>query len=186
MSPPEASGFFPPFPTVPCRPSATKSNPCVAIPTQMRYTMAMKTILTPVDFSPATAHVIDAAIDLATAVDGKVVLLHANQPPTVTADYGLAMENVQEIISVSEKASSRQLEHLLRQLSDRGVDASTASISGPAVASIVARAKETDASYIVMGSHGHTALYDLLVGSTTHGVLKKAPCPVVIVPPGES
>jgi len=35
----------------------------------------------------------------------------------------------------------------------------------------------------VMGSHGHTALYDLLLGSTTHGVLFRAPCPVVIVPP---
>jgi nucleotide-binding universal stress UspA family protein len=33
-----------------------------------------------------------------------------------------------------------------------------------------------------MGSHGHTALYDLLVGSTTHQVLRKAKCPVVIVP----
>ncbi len=143
----------------------------------------MKTILTPVDFSPATAHVIDAAIDLASAVDGKVVLLHANQPPTVTADYGLAVENVQEIISVTEKASARQLEHLLRQLSDRGVDASSATASGPAVSSIVNKAKELEAAYIVMGSHGHTALYDLLVGSTTHGVLKKAPCPVLIIPP---
>jgi nucleotide-binding universal stress UspA family protein len=35
----------------------------------------------------------------------------------------------------------------------------------------------------VMGSHGHTAFYDLLVGSTTHAVLKRAKCPVVIVPP---
>jgi nucleotide-binding universal stress UspA family protein len=34
----------------------------------------------------------------------------------------------------------------------------------------------------VMGSHGHTALYDLLVGSTTHGVLMRAICPVVIIP----
>jgi nucleotide-binding universal stress UspA family protein len=34
-----------------------------------------------------------------------------------------------------------------------------------------------------MGSHGHNAFYDLLVGTTTHGVLRKATCPVVIVPP---
>jgi len=30
-----------------------------------------------------------------------------------------------------------------------------------------------------MGTHGHGAIYDLLVGSTTHGVLEKAPCPVL-------
>ena len=143
----------------------------------------MKTILTPVDFSSATAQVIDAAVDLARAVEGKVILLHSNQPPTVTADYGLAMENVQEIISATEKASARQLEHLLRDLSNRGVDASSASATGPAVSAIVDKANEVNAAYIVMGSHGHTALYDLLVGSTTHGVLKKSTCPVLIVPP---
>jgi nucleotide-binding universal stress UspA family protein len=33
-----------------------------------------------------------------------------------------------------------------------------------------------------MGSHGHTALYDLIAGSTTTRVLKGAPCPVVVVP----
>lgn len=142
----------------------------------------MKTILTPVDFSPATTDVIDAAVELASAFDGKVLLLHATQPPVVTADYGLAMEHVQEIVAVSEKAANQQLEHLLRQLSDRGVDASTVSVTGPAVSGIVEQAEKHAASYIVMGSHGHTALYDLLVGSTTHGVLKKAPCPVVIVP----
>lgn len=143
----------------------------------------MKTILTPVDFSTATARVIDAAVDLAHAVEGEVVLLHAVQPPTVTSDYGLAMENVQEIISVSEKASARQLEHLLRQLSDRGVKSRTEQTTGPAVSAIVSAAEAFKAAYVVMGSHGHTALYDLLVGSTTHGVLKKSPCPVVIVPP---
>jgi len=34
----------------------------------------------------------------------------------------------------------------------------------------------------VLGSHGHTAFYDLLVGSTTHGILLRAKCPVLIVP----
>lgn len=143
----------------------------------------MKTILTPVDFSPATTYVLDAAVELAVAHNAKVVLLHVTQPPAVTADYGLAMENVQEIIDVSEKASRQQLEHLLEKLTQRKVEATSVSATGPAVASIVQQAAQLEAAYIVMGSHGHTALYDLLVGSTTHGVLKKAPCPVVIVPP---
>jgi nucleotide-binding universal stress UspA family protein len=50
------------------------------------------------------------------------------------------------------------------------------------VRSILDHAKQVSADYLVMGSHGHTALYDLLVGSTTHGVLLRAPCPVVITP----
>jgi nucleotide-binding universal stress UspA family protein len=142
----------------------------------------MKKILAPIDFSPATAHVLEAATSLATDLDAEIILFHSVQPPAVTSDYGLAMENVQEIVSLTQKAAQRQLEHSLRALSARGIKAHSESSTGSAVNAIVGKATEIDAAYIIMGSHGHTALYDLLVGSTTHGVLKNSPCPVVIVP----
>ena len=47
---------------------------------------------------------------------------------------------------------------------------------------ILQEAKKLDASLIVMGSHGHGALYHLLVGSVTEGVLKGTACPVLVVP----
>jgi nucleotide-binding universal stress UspA family protein len=55
-------------------------------------------------------------------------------------------------------------------------------VVGAPVPNILDQAEKYVADYIVMGSHGHTAFYDLLVGSTTHGVLMRAKCPVVIVP----
>lgn len=143
----------------------------------------MKTILTPVDFSTATAHVIEAAVQLAQAFSAEVVLLHVVQPPMVTSDYGLALENVQEILAVSEKAAVRQLEHLSAKLEKRGQAVRVIHVNGAPVPAILAKAESLGASYLVLGSHGHTAFYDLLVGSTTHGVLKKAPCPVLVVPP---
>ena len=145
----------------------------------------MKTILTPVDFSAATARVIEATLELAKATEGKIVLLHVVQPPIVTSDYGLAMENVQEILAVSEKAAARQLSHLADNLKSDGAEARVVQINGAAVAGILETADRLKADYIVMGSHGHTALYDLLVGSTTHGVLKRATCPVLVVPPAK-
>ena len=39
-----------------------------------------------------------------------------------------------------------------------------------------------EADLIMMGSHGHSAIYRLLVGSVTEGVMRKAPCPIMIVP----
>ncbi|HEX2099914.1 MAG TPA: universal stress protein, partial [Candidatus Synoicihabitans sp.] len=98
------------------------------------------------------------------------------------SDYGLAMENVQEILAVSEKAATRQLAHLQQRLQPDGLPCRTVQVTGAPVAAILEQATQLNASYVVMGSHGHTAFYDLLVGSTTHGLLKKSPCPVVIVP----
>jgi nucleotide-binding universal stress UspA family protein len=47
---------------------------------------------------------------------------------------------------------------------------------------VLAQAKRLKADVIVLGSHGHGAVYNLVVGSTANGVLKHAPCPVLVVP----
>ena len=75
--------------------------------------------------------------------------------------------------------------------SAEGLDTSSAGLSvsreavGAAASGLkIEQAERLTADYIVIGSHGHTAFYDLLVGSTASGVLKSASCPVVIVPHG--
>ncbi len=144
----------------------------------------MKTILAPIDFSSATASVIDAAHTLAQAMDGRIILLHAVQPPILTSDYGLAMDHLQEAVAMSEKHAAKRLEELTAQLRSRMPEpVEYEQSSGAPIPAIIESATRNRADYIIMGSHGHTALYDLLVGSTTHGILRKAPCPVVIVPP---
>ena len=143
----------------------------------------MKTIIAPIDFSKATAGVIDTAATLATALDGRIVLLHVVQPLIITSEYGLTMDNFQETIISSEKFAARRLAELSDALRARGVkNVETAQISGTARAGIVEQARILKADFIVMGTHGHTAFYDLVIGSTTQHVVNKAHCPVVIVP----
>jgi nucleotide-binding universal stress UspA family protein len=142
----------------------------------------MKTILAPVDFSSATDAVIAEATSLAKAVDGKVVLLTVIQPPAAVADYAPLLQDIAEITAAGEKAAATRLASLQEKLRADGVASECVQVVGAPVPHIAAEAERVDADYIVMGSHGHTALYELLVGSTTHGILKRAACPVVIVP----
>lgn len=140
----------------------------------------MKTILAAVDFSPAGAAVVPHAKALARAFNARVVLLTVVQPPIITSDYSVLMENVVEITAIGEKAASVRLAKLRTVLAKDIKVVVTEQATGSPAQAIVDAAKKMKADYIVMGSHGHTALYDLVVGSTTHGVLKRAPCPVVI------
>ena len=143
----------------------------------------MKTILAAIDFSKATASVIDAAAALATAVDARIVLLHVVQPLIINSDYGIALDKFHDTIASSEKYATTHLARLRDDLKARGIpQVKTVQISGPAQNGILEQAKNHTADFIVMGSHGHTAIYDLLIGSTTQQVLRKAPCPVMIVP----
>lgn len=144
---------------------------------------AMKTILTPIDFSGVSDAVIKAAVTLTQAVGGRLVLLHVVQPPVITSEYGAVMANVQEIVAVSERSSRIHLERHKRRLLKAGLNVSVSQATGTPVTIIVEQATKRRAAYVVMGSHGHSALYDLLAGSTTSGVLKRSPCPVLVVPP---
>ena len=143
----------------------------------------MKTILTPVDFSSATHGVLTATLDLARSTGARVVLLHAVQPPVITTDYGLTADLLRETLEVTETAARKQLTHLEKLIKKTGVAVSSQLVNGFAAGHILELARKLPASYIVLGSHGHTAVYDLLVGSTAHAVLKKAQCPVMVVPP---
>lgn len=148
----------------------------------MRYIRAMKTILAPIDFSVVSDAVVTEAASLARAHQGRVVLLSVVQPPVVLAEYAPVMENIAEITAAGERNAARQLEKIEAKLAADFVAAESVQLTGSPIPLIVEQAEKLDADYIVMGSHGHTALYDLLVGSTTHGVLIRAKCPVVIIP----
>jgi len=142
----------------------------------------MKTILAPIDFSKVSDAVVHEATALARAMDGRVVLLAVVQPPVVVTEYAMMIDNAGEIMAAGERNAARQLEKIEDQVKAEFVRVESIQVVGAPVANIVDQAEKCEADYIVMGSHGHTAFYDLLVGSTTHGVLMRARCPVVIVP----
>ena len=142
----------------------------------------MKTILAPIDFSKVSDSVVEQATSLARALDGRVVLLAVVQPPVVVAEYAVVIDNIGEITAAGERNAARQLETIEEKVRAKFVQVESVQVTGVPVPSIIDQAQKCDADYIVMGSHGHTAFYDLLVGSTTHGVLMRARCPVVIVP----
>lgn len=141
----------------------------------------MKTILVPIDFSPVSGAVVKEAAALARSLDGRVVLLTVVQTPVVVTEYA-GMINVAELTAAGEKNAARQLERIADELKAQFIKAESVQATGAPVPLILEQAEQNEADYIVMGSHGHTAFYELLVGSTTHGVLMRAKCPVIIVP----
>jgi nucleotide-binding universal stress UspA family protein len=58
--------------------------------------------------------------------------------------------------------------------------------TGAVADEILDQADQLNADLIVMGTHGHGAMYNLLVGSATKGVLKHSTRPVLLVPAPKS
>jgi nucleotide-binding universal stress UspA family protein len=142
----------------------------------------MNTILVPVDFSDVTAQVAATARKFAAAFESRIILLNVAEPEPDFVGFDAGPPNVRTIVARDFKIERQRLDQLKAQCADSGADVTALHIQGPIVEKILHEVGEQQADLIVMGSHGHGALYDLLVGSVTNGVIKGAPCPVVVVP----
>ena len=142
----------------------------------------MKMVLAAVDFSVATPRVVDEAAKLAQAVDGYVILLHVARVPESTPHYATQMAHLAEAVREMEAAADRQLAEVQEGLRARGVTTQVLRLTGDPKKEIVEQGEKLAADYIVMGSHGHSTLHDLAVGSVTSAVIKRADRVVVLVP----
>ena len=142
----------------------------------------MNAILVPIDFSAVSQAVVKEAARLARLTKARVILMHVVQLPVIASDYGQMFENIGVYTLAAEKDADRQLKRLGRKLRAGGLRAETVRLTGFPTLCILEQAKKRAVSHIVIGSHGHTAFFDLMVGSTTSGVLKRAACPVIVVP----
>lgn len=147
-----------------------------------RTSPPMKTVLAPIDFSEISRRVVDEAIVLARAIGARLVLLHVVQLPSLLGTGVIETDLPEGFHLQVEQEAVARLASLQKQLRDEGVTAHVIHQVGPPREKILEQAERLDADYLVMGSHGHGALYELVVGSTTTGILKNAGCPVTIVP----
>ncbi len=142
----------------------------------------MKTILVPVDFSDVTAHVVATARKFAAAFESRIILLNVAEPEPDFVGFEAGPPNVRMAVARDFKVEHQRLEQLKTECAESGAEVIALHIQGPIVEKVLHEVGAQQADLIVMGSHGHGALYDLLVGSVTNGVIKGAPCPVVVVP----
>ncbi|NOX64099.1 MAG: universal stress protein [Chloroflexi bacterium] len=100
--------------------------------------------------------------------------------PVMTPDLGASMV----MMDLDEMLAEAQayLNGLVETLKEEGVRASAEALENENVAvAIVEYAREHDIDLIVMSTHGRGGLSRLVFGSVAEGVLRQAPCPVLLV-----
>ncbi|WP_395747028.1 universal stress protein [Prosthecobacter sp.] len=146
----------------------------------------MKTIVALVDLSDLTFKVLKHAHALASAFNSEVIIVHVLGKAPVVVDLGIASPVLSE--DPPETVAEEQVEQLLEirdSLIKFGVRASVVQLADPKVASVLAETKRLNADLIILGSHHHSTIYHMLVGSVANDVLKRAHCPVLVVPSDE-
>jgi nucleotide-binding universal stress UspA family protein len=125
-------------------------------------------ILVPVDGSEHSKRALHEAINLAKMTNGTITLLNVlTSQSAVTSSTGRSNEN--KALNESQKL-----------VQEAGIAVNTVLLQGNVVDQIVKTAKEAGSDLIIVGARGLSKFEELLLGSVSHGVLEKAPCPVIV------
>ncbi len=143
--------------------------------------MGMK-ILAAIDLSDASSKIIAAVEYLAKATDAEVRLLHVAEAEPDFVGYDAGPDVVRDQVAKEFRDEHRGVQKHADSLRAAGVVAGALLIKGPIIDTVLKEAKRFDADLLVVGSHGFGAIYDLLVGSSSRGILKDTQIPVLVVP----
>jgi len=137
-------------------------------------------ILLATDLSPASEAAENRALEVAAAHNSALTILSVLELPSCLFGEAGALG-----CTLPPDQSSR-LAELQGVAADMGLKAEVLTGAGDAPQIICETAAQKGAEIIVLGSHGHSGLKRLLLGSTAEKVIGLAPCPVLVVKPTQT
>lgn len=137
-------------------------------------------IVVPYDDSELSKKALETAMILAKQ-DDKIELnvITVVEVPTSIAYYGTI--NIESIREAGVKAAKDIMQDVEERLNTLPNKTKTIVVEGNPAHIIVDYIKRDDADLVVMGSRGLSGIKEILLGSVSHTVVQKSPCPVFIV-----
>lgn len=145
----------------------------------------MKTIVAALDFSDSTSAVLNAAVDFARAFGASIHLLHVLEAEPAYTAYGFTPDEFPAIHTFQEeirKRATAKLDELLAGVPSDISDVRTKLVDGSPLHAVLDYTKEIGADLVVLGSHGHSLVGSLLLGSVAEGLVRKAAVPTLVIP----
>jgi nucleotide-binding universal stress UspA family protein len=154
-------------------------------------TNSPKKVLIALDYDPTAKNIAESGYALAKSMGAEVMLLHVISDPVFysSADYSpiLGLNGFMDMTPFQldsvhglKAASQHFLDKIIQHLGDENI--TTLINEGDFAESILYTSKHLHADIIVMGSHSHKWLEEILMGSVTQKVLHQTKIPLFIIP----
>jgi nucleotide-binding universal stress UspA family protein len=140
-----------------------------------------RTILCPIDFSNHSRQALAYAALLASRTKGRLVVIFVEDPLLVAA--AAVAYDEKTLIDKGRKELRRLVEKAIAPYGLRITDVTLDVAVGRPHEEIAWTAERLKCDVIVMGAHGRTGTNKLMMGSTTHRVLRHSGLPVLATPP---
>lgn len=142
----------------------------------------MGSIIAAIDFSSITEALIDTVIEEAKAFQDDIYFIHVAEPDPDFVGFDVGPDVVRDQIAMQYHREHSLLQELSARVKSAGCNTTALLLQGAIVDLLVKQVKTLEARMLIVGSHGHGRVHDLLLGSTTSGLIRHAKIPILIVP----
>jgi nucleotide-binding universal stress UspA family protein len=139
-------------------------------------------IIVAIDFSDSTDSVLNVATEQAKAFGEKLYLIHVAEPDPEFIGYEAGPKVVRNQMAEHFHNEHRSLQELCTRVKQKNCKATALLIQGQTVEILMEQVEVLDVRMIIVGSHSHGNIYNLVCGSTTSKLLKQLNIPILIIP----
>jgi universal stress protein A len=140
-------------------------------------------IICPVDFSRLCGRALEHAAELAVQLDAELSVVHVHVLSVVSLSMGEIAPNPETMVRQSSDLQTK-LTRALKEIQRPGLKADTHLLMAESsiAETILHRAADEGADLIVVGGHGRSQVEEFFIGSVANELVRKATCPVLVVP----
>jgi nucleotide-binding universal stress UspA family protein len=138
-------------------------------------------ILYPTDFSEEANKALDFVVSLKDAGAREVVVLHVIEKGSFDAIARYATKDIVEIEKNLKKRAMAELRPIEERLTKEGLKVKVIVTTANPYMGILNAERKEKVSVIVIGSHGMSNIAEILLGSVSEKVVRRAKVPVLVV-----
>jgi nucleotide-binding universal stress UspA family protein len=143
----------------------------------------MKTIVVPVDFSPASVNAANYALDLAMAVNAGLALIHVYKFPQPLSEIPVDPASITALTEDAQQ-NIQQLKTNLEHKAGKEIKISATVMEGTLITQLEQYCQSIQPYMVVMGTHGTSAMERVLFGSNTLSAMRNLLWPLIVIPVG--
>jgi universal stress protein A len=142
--------------------------------------IVLKHVLVPIDFSENSKKALRYAIPLAEQFGASITLINIIEPTVFPSDFGFGQMSFPDVEQELVKKAEDELREIGTSVTTK-TKIRTVVKSGIPFVEVTNFASEENVDLIIVATHGRTGVEHILFGSTAEKIIRKAPCPALVV-----
>ncbi len=143
---------------------------------------AFKNILVAVDFNDTIGELMGYAESIAQKFGSKIWVVHVAEPSPDFTGYEVGPQYIRDLKAEEFREEHRQLQAMSKLFLDQNIESEALLIQGSTVQTIIEKVKKLNADLLIVGTHKHGFLFNILSENVSLELLKKADVPFLAIP----